>query len=87
MQPLIDAPLLFYNKVQRWSRGPNVRGQSQGPTFRGQALWRPRTEMVEAKDQGHNFSKFGWANFSKILNAKVFKIFFFVKFLKIIRKE
>ena len=30
--------------------------QGKGPTFRGQTLSRPRTEMVEAKDQGHNFS-------------------------------
>ena len=35
------------------------RDQDQGPTFRGPALSRPRTGMVEAKakDQGHNFSK------------------------------
>ena len=34
-----------------------IRGQ--GPTFRGQTLSRPRTEMLEAKakDQEHNFSK------------------------------
>ena len=35
-----------------------IRGQ--GPTFRGQTLLRPRRGMVmvEAKDRGHNFSKY-----------------------------
>ena len=30
-----------------------IRGQGQGQPFRGQTLSRPRTEMLEAKDQGH----------------------------------
>ena len=32
-----------------------IRGQ--GPTFRRHTLFGSRTEMVEAKDRGHNFSK------------------------------
>ena len=31
-----------------------IRGQGQGQPFRGQTLSRPRTEMLEAKDQGHS---------------------------------
>ena len=31
----------------------NARGQGQGQPFRGQTLSRPRTGMLEAKDQGH----------------------------------
>ena len=40
---------------QRWSRGhkPRGQGQGQGQPFRGQTLSRPRTGMLEAKDQGH----------------------------------
>ena len=48
---------------QRWSRGhkargqgqghKKIRGQGQGQPFRGQTLSRPRTGMLEAKDQGH----------------------------------
>ena len=30
-----------------------IRGQGQGLPFRGQTLSRPRTGMLEAKDQGH----------------------------------
>ena len=30
-----------------------IRGQGQGQHFRGQTLSRPRTGMLEAKDQGH----------------------------------
>ena len=30
-----------------------IRGQGQGQPFQGQTLSRPRTEMLEAKDQGH----------------------------------
>ena len=51
-----------HNK-QRWSRGHKARGQGQGhkkirdqdqgQPFRGQTLSRPRTGMLEAKDQGH----------------------------------
>ena len=38
---------------QRWSQGYKARGQGQGQPFRGQTLSRPRTGMLEAKDQGH----------------------------------
>ena len=31
-----------------------MRGQSQGQPFRGPTLSRPRTGMLEAKDQGHS---------------------------------
>ena len=30
-----------------------IRGQGQGPPFRGQNFSRPRTGMLEAKDGGH----------------------------------
>ena len=30
-----------------------IRGQGQGQPFRGQTLSRPKTGMLEAKDQGH----------------------------------
>ena len=48
------------NSDQRWSRGHKARGQGQeqkkiegqGQFFRGQTLSRPRTGMLEAKDQG-----------------------------------
>ena len=45
--------------VRRWSHTPTYRGRTgdQELTFRGQTLLRPRTQMVEAKDQEHNFSK------------------------------
>ena len=46
---------------QRWSQGHKARGQGhkkkvrgQGQPFRGQTLSRPRTGMLEAKDQGHS---------------------------------
>ena len=47
---------------QRWSRGHKARGKGQGhkkirgqgQPFRGQTLSRPRTGMLEAKDQGHS---------------------------------
>ena len=44
-----------------------IRGQGQGQPFRGQNLLRPRTGMLEAKDQGHR---------CKCSPKKVFKIFF-----------
>ena len=31
-----------------------IRGQGQGQPYRGQTLSRPRTGMLEAKDQGYN---------------------------------
>ena len=65
-----------------WSRGHNFRGrqakdlkkseanaEGQGPTFRGQTPLRPRTGMVEARRQGHNFSKLWSANFPLLLSA------------------
>ena len=51
----------------------------QGPTFREQTLSRPRTEMVEAKDQGHNFSKL-WSANVPLFYAKVFEILHFINF-------
>ena len=65
---------------RRWSRGhkargqdqgqghKKIRGQGQGQPFRGQNLSRPRTEMLEAKDQGHRRKRSP--------KKKVFKIFF-----------
>ena len=63
---------------QRWSRGhkardqgqghKRIRGQGQGQPFREQILSRPRTEMLEAKDQGHSRKCSP--------KKKVFKIFF-----------
>ena len=32
-----------------------IRGQGQGQPFRGRTLSRPRTGMLEAKDQGHKY--------------------------------
>ena len=58
-----------------------IRGLGQGPIFRGHTLSRPKTEMVEAKDRGLNFSELRWVNFPKFLSAKVLKILHFVKFL------
>ena len=55
--------IILRRKTQRWSRGhktrgqgqghKKIRGQGQGQPFRGQTLSRPRTGMLEAKDQGH----------------------------------
>ena len=47
-----------------------IRGQGQGQPFRGQNLSRPRTEMLETKDQGHRRKR------SPKRKKKVFKIFF-----------
>ena len=54
--------LLLATRYQRWSRGHKARGQGQGhkkirgqgQPFRGQTLLRPRTGMLEAKDQEHS---------------------------------
>ena len=84
-----------YYSYQRRSRGHRARGQSQsqghtkirsqgqGQPFRGQVLSRPRTEMLEAKDQNtkrkrspkkkKRFSKFFFRRSPK---KDVFKIFF-----------
>ena len=45
-----------------------IRGQGQGQPFRGQNLSRPRTGMLEAKDQGHSRKRSP--------KKKVFKNFF-----------
>ena len=49
-----------------------IRGQ--GPTFRGQTLSRPRTGMLEAKDQGHNFA----SGLKKKITAQEPHIFFVI---------
>ena len=62
--------IIIYN-YQRWSRGHKARGQGQGQPFRGQTLSRPRTGMLEAKDQGHKRKKKGLhKNFSGNLQKK-----------------
>ena len=43
-----------------------IRGQGQGQPFRGQKLSRPRTGMLEAKDQGHK---------AQVLSKKKKKVF------------
>ena len=43
-----------------------IRGQGQGQPFRGQTLSRPRTGMLEAKDQGHK---------AQVLSKKKKKVF------------
>ena len=67
---------------QRWSQRHNlrdqnqgrkkIRGQDQGPTFRGQTLSRPRAGMIEAKAKirGRNFSELLSANFPSFLKRK-----------------
>ena len=47
-----------------------IRGQGQGQPFRGQTLSRPRTGMLEAKDQGHSRK---CSPKKKILKKKVFQ--------------
>ena len=42
------------------------QGQGQGQPFRGQTLSRPRTGMLEAKDQGHK---------AQVLSKKKKKVF------------
>ena len=79
-----DSPTARGN-WQRWSRGHKARGQGQGH----QKHPRPRTGLsktdpLEAKDKGHKISKLLSANFIYFLNALVFKILDFVKFLMII---
>ena len=49
-----------------------IRGQGQGQPFRGQTLSRPRTGMLEAKDQGHKRK----CSPKKKKKKKVFKIIF-----------
>ena len=55
-----------------------IRGQGQGHPFRGQALSRPRTEMLEAKakDQGQKKKRSSLKFFRRSQKKKVFtKIF------------
>ena len=60
-----------------------IRGQGQGQPFRGQTLSRPRTGMLEAKDQGHKAQVL-----SKKKKKKVFtKIFQAISKKKIINKK
>ena len=50
--------------LQWWRRGhkargqgqghKKIRGQGQGQLFRGQTLSKPKTGMLETKDQGHS---------------------------------
>ena len=55
-----------------------IRGQSQELPFRGQTLSRPRTGMLEAKDQGHR---------RKVFKKNVFKINFLKKFSGELQKK
>ena len=60
-----------------------IRGQGQGQPFRGQTLSRPRTGMLEAKDQGHkrkcspkkkrSSQKFFWRSPQKNVFQKIFQ--------------
>ena len=62
-----------------------IRGQGQGKPFRGQTLSRPRTGMLEAKDQGHKWKcspkkkssskKFFRRSQKKNLQKKIFQAF------------
>ena len=54
------SKIKHYHSNQRWSRGHKARGQGhkkkiqgQGQPFRGQTLSRPKTGMLEAKNEGH----------------------------------
>ena len=49
-----------------------IRGQGQGQPFRGQTLSRPRTGMLEAKDQGHK-SKCSQKKKKKKVFTKIFQ--------------
>ena len=46
-----------------------IRGQGQGQPFRGQTLSRPRTGMLEAKDQGHRRKCFSKKKSSKVFSG------------------
>ena len=64
-----------------------IRGQGQGQPFRGQTLSRPRTGMLEAKDQGHKRKcspkkKRLHKNFLGDLHKKTFSKKFFKRFTK-----
>ena len=88
------SDLLHWLKQQRWSGGHKARGQGQGhkkiqgqgQPFRGQTLSRPRTGMLEAKDQGHKRKcspkKGLHKNFSSDLHKKTFSKNFFKRFTK-----
>ena len=45
------------SRTQRSRPRTQKKTRGQGPNFREQTLSRQRTEMVEAKYLGHNFSK------------------------------
>ena len=57
----IEVSYIYLPEVESRTQGSRprprtqkkIRGQGQGQPFRGQTLSRPRTEMLEAKDQGH----------------------------------
>ena len=55
-----------------------IRGQGQGQPFRGQTLSRPRTGMLEAKDQGHK---------ARVLSKKKKKKKVFTKIFQAISKK
>ena len=65
-----------------------IRGQGQGQPFRGQTLSRPKTEMLEAKDQGYKRAqvlskkKGLHKNFSSDLHKKMFSKKFFKRSTK-----
>ena len=65
-----------------------IRGQGQGQPFRGQTLSRPRTGMLEAKDQGHKRKcspkkkKKKKKGFHKNFSGDLHKITFSKKFFK-----
>ena len=64
-----------------------IRGQDQGQPFRGQTLSRPRTGMLEAKDQGHKRKcspkkKGLQKNFSGAVHKKTFSKKFFKRSTK-----
>ena len=76
----IDIRIFSKIKNQRWSRRheargqgqgqghkKKIRGEGQGQPYRGQALPRPKTEMLEAKDQGQVLSK---KNFFEAISKK-----------------
>ena len=50
-----------------------IRGQGQGQPFRGQTLSRPRTGMLEAKDQGHKAQVLSKKKKKKKVFTKIFQ--------------
>ena len=81
-----DFICMFFAEVESWTNlqgqgHKKIRGQGQEPTSRGQTLSRPRTAMLEAKDQGHKaqvfFKKKGPQNFfsGDLKKKKTIKLF------------